>query len=228
MRVERWHRAVTFTLFAIVALVVGLWFVTPAAAQSDAGVIGQVSDDSGAVLPGVTVTATSPALQMPSVTVVTNEHGEYRLTPLPLGTYAVDYSLSGFQTVRREGLRLTVGFVAKVDVVLKVGALTETITVSGQSPVVDVTSPSTATRLTKENLELIPSNRNGVIGLMAQAPGVRTNLDVGGSTINSVPTFRAFGQNNEPWQQIEGVVTSTPKSGISDAGHPDQCGLEIR
>src|SRR5687768_9937473 len=94
---------------AAVVLLLAL-FVRPASAEQDAGITGQVADESGAVLPGVTVTATSPALQVPSVVSVTDERGEYRLTPPPIGTYTVEYSMSGFQTVRREGVRLTVGF----------------------------------------------------------------------------------------------------------------------
>ena len=83
------------------------------AGQQAASIIGQVTDESGAVLPGVTVSATSPALQVASVTDVTNERGEYRLNPLPIGLYTVDYTLTGFQDVKREGIRLTVGFTAK-------------------------------------------------------------------------------------------------------------------
>src|SRR6188508_2508103 len=84
----------------------------------EASIIGQVTDATGAVLPGVTVTATSPALQVKQVVDVTNENGEYRLTPLPLGTYSVEYTLQGFQTLRRTDLRLTAGFTAKLDVVM--------------------------------------------------------------------------------------------------------------
>src|SRR5918995_7435079 len=80
----------------------------------EASIIGQVTDESGAVLPGVTVTATSPALQVRQTIDVSNERGEYRLTPLPLGTYTVEYTLAGFQGVRRENLRLTAGFTARV------------------------------------------------------------------------------------------------------------------
>jgi hypothetical protein len=117
-----------------------LLIVRPAKAQEEAGIIGLVTDESEAVLPGVTVTATSPALQIPSLVAVTDQRGEYRLTPLPIGTYTVEYALSGFRSVRREGIRLTVGFTAKIDVALKVGSLEETITVSGATPVVDVKS----------------------------------------------------------------------------------------
>ena len=138
-------------------------------AQEDAGIIGVVTDESGAVLPGVTVTVTSPALQVPSMTSVTDAKGEFRITPLPIGTYMVEYSLSGFQGVKREGVRLTVGFTAKVDAQLKVGALEETITVSGASPVVDVKSTTTTTQLTRETIELLPSSRNGIVSILAGA-----------------------------------------------------------
>ena len=162
----------------------------PAAAGQDAAsIIGQVTDESGAVLPGVTVTASSPALQLQAVTVVTGPQGEYRVAPLPIGTYGVSYSLSGFQGVRRPGVRLTVGFVAKVDVALKVGSLEETVTVSGASPVVDVTSTGSSTRMTRETMELIPTGRNGVISVLAQTPGVVANLDIGGNTAGDVPAI---------------------------------------
>src|SRR3954453_19700456 len=76
------------------------------AGQDAAGVVGQVTDESGAVLPGVTVTATSPSLQVPEVSATTDGRGEYRLTPLPIGTFELRYELSGFTAIRREGLRL--------------------------------------------------------------------------------------------------------------------------
>ena len=184
------------------------------AAQDSASIIGQVSDASGAVMPGVTVSASSPALQVGEVSAVTDERGEYRLTPLPIGTYDVVYTLSGFQTLKRDGIRLTVGFVAKLDVVLKVGSVEETVTVSGQSPVVDVTSTGTRTELTKETLELTPTGRNGLQALLTQTPGVRTNLDIGGSTINDPVVFRAYGQSNESWSTMDGILT-TFNRGIS-------------
>jgi hypothetical protein len=194
----------------VVAVVCLAALATPAFAQ-DASIIGQVADEGGGVLPGVTVTATSPALQVPQVTDVTNEVGEYRLTALPLGTYVVQYELAGFGTLRREDIRLTAGFTARVDIRLKVGTLTETVTVSGAAPIVDVESTSTRTQLTRETLELIPTGRAGLQSMMVQAPGVRTNLDIGQPTAN--PLFRAFGQNGDSWQTLDGVVTTSPKGG---------------
>src|SRR5258705_11260483 len=145
----------------------GLAGMATAAQSESASIVGIVVDESGAILPGVTVTATSPSLQITSIADVTNERGEYRLAPLPIGTYKVEYSLSGFQGVRREDIRLTVGFVAKLDIVMKVGSMEETITVSGVSPLVDVNSTGTSrTAFTKETLEVNPSGRNGLIALL--------------------------------------------------------------
>ena len=87
-------------------LTAAITWATPAAAQNSGSIIGVISDSSGAVLPGVTVTATGPALQVPSIVSVTDAKGEYRLTPLPPGAYTVTFELSGFQTVKRENVRL--------------------------------------------------------------------------------------------------------------------------
>jgi hypothetical protein len=198
-------------VLAGMVLVTGLLMSSRASAQADGSIIGLITDESGATLPGVTITATSPVLQTRNVVAVTNEHGEYRLSPLPIGVYSLDYTLAGFQSVRREQLRLTVGFQAKVDIVLKIGGLEESITVSGASPVVDVTSTTTRTELTREVLDLIPTGRNGLTALLTQTPGVRSNLDVGGSSFVAVPAFHAYGQDSESWQTLEGVLTSSPK-----------------
>src|SRR5436190_14015508 len=120
----------------VIASVTALLLACPGRllAQQEAAIVGAVTDPSGAALPGVTVTATSPALQLPSVIAVTDARGEYRLTPLPIGTFAVEFTLSGFQSVRREGIILTASFVAKIDMQLKLGGIAETVTVSGASP----------------------------------------------------------------------------------------------
>jgi len=210
----------------VAMIVFALAFSGAALAQQDAGIFGLVTDESGAVLPGVTVTATSPQLQVPSVVAVTDAKGEYRLTPLPIGTYTVEFALSGFQGVKHEGVRLTVGFTAKIDVGLKVGALAETITVSGQSPVVDVRSTTATTQLTRETIELLPSSRNGIVSILAQAPGVRTLRDVGGSTLNNVPTYRVFGQAAEPYATLEGVETSSLQASGGQANYWDYSAID--
>jgi hypothetical protein len=196
------------------------------AVAQDAEITGRITDESGAVLPGVTVTATSPALQVPSMVAVTDARGDYRVTPLPIGTYVVEYTLSGFQTMRHEGVRLTVGFSAQLDIQLKVGSLEETITVSGVSPVVDTKSTAATTQFTRETIELLPTSRNGIVSLLAQAPGVRTLRDVGGSSLNQVPTFRAFGQAGEAYATYEGVQTSSLQASSGQANYWDYTALE--
>jgi hypothetical protein len=210
--VTKFARRARVWAFVVVALVSTIG----SAMAQDAGITGQVVDESGAALPGVTVVAKSPALQVPEVTALTDNRGDYRLTPLPIGTYEVTYELPGFQTMRREELRLTSGFTARVDVQLKVGRLEESVTVSGATPVVDVASTATSTRLTTEMLESTPTGRVGFFALLQQAPGVRNTLDIGGSsaTANSI-TFRSFGQSGEAWQALEGIVTSSAKTGQS-------------
>jgi len=169
----------------------------------------------------VTVTATSPALQVPSVTGVSDERGEYRLSPLPIGLYIVLFELPGFQNVRREGVRLTVGFVARVDSEMNVGAVSETITVSGASPLVDTTSTATSTELTKEQVDILPSSRDGFHAFLNQVPGVRTNLDVGSSGLGDTVLFRFYGQDGSPWQMLEGVLSSAPTASGAQGSHVD-------
>jgi hypothetical protein len=187
-----------------------------AAGQSSAGIIGVITDTSGAVLPGVTVTATGPALQVPSVVGVADAKGEYRLTPLPPGTYTVTFELSGFQTVKRENVRLTLGFTATLDQPMGVGTVQESVTVSGASPVVDVTNPATSVDMSKESLEILPTSRDGLKAFMTTMPGVRTNLDVGASSMKEGPQFRTHGQSAQSWQMVDGIMFSSANTGGSD------------
>ena len=194
--------------------------VTPApafaqAAQATATILGQVTDESGAALPGVTVTLRSPALQVPSMSTATDERGEYRLTPLPIGIYTVEYELSGFQMLRLSEIRLSAGFSAKLDQSMKIGALAETVTVSGQTPLVDVTQASTATTLETEALELIPSGTNGIVGFLAFVPGAQSNIEVGGSAITDTNLFTSNGQGGELWSLLEGVFAAASQTSAS-------------
>ena len=112
--------------------------VPPAWGQQASSIAGLVSDSSGAVLPGVTVEATSPALTEKARGVVTDGEGRYNIVDLRPGTYTVTFTLTGFTTLRREGIQLTAGFTARVNADLQIGALEETVTVTGASPLVDV------------------------------------------------------------------------------------------
>ncbi len=205
--------------FILIAFLVSLTTNVPSAAAgqgSGASIIGQVTDQSGAVLPGVTVTATSPALQVPQVTAVTNEVGEYRLAPLPIGVFEVAFELSGFRPIQRQNVRLTVGFTARIDVGLELATVAETVTVSGAAPVVDVASTSGSTLLTKEMLEVAATSRN-TLSFLTMAPGVRSLLDVGG---NQLVETRAFARVRAGRQY---VVT---RSRASPAPRP--CGTRKR
>ncbi len=128
-----------------------------ARAQTIAGV---VKDDSGAVMPGVTVEVSSPALIEKTRTAFTDGTGQYKVVSLSPGVYTVTFTLTGFSTVKREGIELSTDFTANVNAELKVGALEETITVSGTSPLVDVQSVTKQTVLTREVLDLLPTPRS--------------------------------------------------------------------
>src|SRR3989441_4642776 len=131
MRAER--------MVALVMLSGLLLVAANARAQSatTGSIAGVVRDATGAVLPGVTVEAASPALIEKVRTVITDNEGQYKIVDLRPGTYAVTFTLPGFSIVKRDGIELTTGFTATVNAELKVGSLEETITVSGASPVVD-------------------------------------------------------------------------------------------
>jgi hypothetical protein len=153
----------------------------PAGAFGQAAITGVVKDASGAVLPGVTVEAASPALIERVRSVVTDDTGQYRIVDLRPGSYTVTFSLTGFSTVRREGLELSGDFVASVNVDLRLGGIQETITVSGETPIVDVQSARVQTVVDRDTLSAIPSSR-GATGIQALIPGMSGNGDAGGIT----------------------------------------------
>ena len=202
------------TLSAVLAVLI-LAASTAAAQTGSATIIGQITDEGGLPLPGVGVTLRSPALQVSGMNTVTDQRGEYRLTPLPIGVYTVEYSLPGFQTLRLPDVRLTTGFIAKLDHVMKIGQLAETVTVSGQTPLVDVTQASTATTLETEALELIPSGTNGIVGFLAHVPGAQSNIEVGGSAVTDTNLFTANGQGGEMWSLLEGVFAAASQTSAS-------------
>src|SRR5262245_2961793 len=119
----------------LVGLLLGV--LAPSVVYAQASIAGAVRDTSGAVLPGVTVEAASPALIEKVRSVVTDGSGQYRIVDLRPGSYSVTFTLPGFTTVRREGIELTGSFNATINVELRVGGLEETITVSGETPTVD-------------------------------------------------------------------------------------------
>lgn len=136
-----------------------LVFCAVAAAQNANGSIaGVVRDASGAVLPGVTIEAASPVLIERARTAVSDAQGLYRIVDLRPGVYTVTFTLPGFSTLKREALELQAGFTATINAEMKVGELAETITVSGESPVVDLQNVRQQTTLSRATLEALPTS----------------------------------------------------------------------
>jgi hypothetical protein len=203
------------TLLCFMGIVVLGVPATGAQTLGSGSIQGTVTDESGAALPGVTVTAVSPALQVPQVVVVSANDGTYRFPTLPVGTYDIAYELSGFQKVVRQQTRLVAGFVATINVALKVGGLEETLTVVGQSPVVDIRTTTGQTNVTTEMLQSTPVSRTWN-NILAMAAGVRVNSpDVGGNSTGDAPSYSAYGVAGQNTPTIEGMNT---REGTSAAG----------
>ncbi|OLD12506.1 MAG: hypothetical protein AUJ01_16105 [Acidobacteria bacterium 13_1_40CM_3_65_5] len=182
-------------------------------------IAGTVRDTSGAVLPGVTVEAASPALIEKVRSATTDGAGQYKIIQLRPGTYTVTYTLPGFQVVKRENVELTSDFTATINADMKVGAVEETITVSAESPVVDTQSITTRTVMTRDVLDTIPTGRNiQAVGIMI--PG--TALSIGGGN-----TFRGSSYGNftrGPWQasnlrsNLVGDLQYNPGNSLTNVG----------
>src|SRR6266536_1089760 len=146
---------------AVRTLAVSAWIcLLPTLVSAQAVITGVVRDTSGAVLPGVTVEASSPALIEKVRTAVSDGTGQYRIEDLRPGTYTATFTLTGFSTFKREGIELTGSFTATSNVDLKVGNLSETVTVTGESPIVDVQSARRETVVANDVLKAIPTVRS--------------------------------------------------------------------
>jgi hypothetical protein len=154
----------------------------PPAAFAQSAIAGIVKDTTGAVLPGVTVEAGSSALIEKTKSAITNEAGQYRVVDLRPGVYTVTFTLTGFSTVRREDVVIEANFTAPINVEMKVGAVAESVTVTGASPVVDVQTSQRREVVNQQLLDALPTGRN--FQLMAgTVPSVTTGVfDVGGSS----------------------------------------------
>lgn len=187
-------------------LTAAVMFSIPATAAAQVGqtavLTGTVTDSSGAAIPGATVTVTSPSMIGGSRSVVTEADGTYRFPALAPGTYVVTYELQGFTSSKRE-VRLLLGQTISADQTLSIGGLEESVMVSGQAPIVDVTSSSAAKNLPQEVMEFIPFTSRFGPGAMLLAPGVNPNnyssYGSGGSSSNSY--------------MIDGVDVSDPEGG---------------
>ncbi len=167
----------------LIGLILILGAAAGASAQGSASIAGVVRDASGAVLPGVTVEASSPALIEKTRSAVTDGAGQYKIEQLRGGIYAVTFTLSGFSTLKREGIELAGSFAATMNADLKVGSLSETLTVTGEAPVVDIQSATKQRVVDQELLVAIPTGRTPQVAAFL-IPGVNlSNVDVGGTNI---------------------------------------------
>ena len=205
--------AVIITAFALLALTVSTTF----AQTATGGLRGFVKDDTGAILVGVTVEMASPVRIGGAAVDITDAQGLFRFENLPPGEYSVVYSLQGFATVRREGVRVEVGRTIPADATMKVGAVEQAITVTGESPVVDALHAGVTSNFNKDWLQTVPTARQSYFDVVTYAPSVK---------INQVPNdsrFVIFGSSSDQNSfQYEGVeISAVSNGGVWDFPSPD-------
>ncbi|HEX8029192.1 MAG TPA: carboxypeptidase regulatory-like domain-containing protein [Vicinamibacterales bacterium] len=207
-----------FLLFTITSLAFGQ------AVTSGTGAInGKVTDSSDAVMPGATVTISSPQ-QMGVRTAVTDSDGTYRFTAVTPGDYTVVVELAGFSSVRNEGIRVSLGFTATVNVELKVASLQESVTVTGQSPVVDTSATAIGNTFSAQQLSALPTSRD-YFSLLAGSPAVQmARIDVGGSTNGTQQGFVVYGTSGQVRVIFEGLNATEATGAFGN--YPDIGGME--
>jgi hypothetical protein len=207
---------------ALIALAVLV--LVPATALAQASIAGIVKDASGAILPGVTVEAASPALIEQSRVATTDASGRYRIVDLRAGTYTVTFTLPGFTTVKREGLALSGAFNATLDVEMSVGGVQETVTVTGESPIVDVQSIQRQTVIDNDVITSLPATRS-YNSLMQLMPNTITQAG-SSSDVQTVPGMVVFGgsggRSNEGRVNIDGISIGSAFNGAGVSSYiPD-------
>ena len=194
---------------ATIIVALGCLLVLPAAARAQSAIAGVVRDASGAVLPGVTVEASSDALIEKTRSVVTNGQGQYTIVDLRPGVYSLSFTLEGFSLFKRAGIELPANFTATINAELKVGALEESVTVTGQSPVVDVQSTARTTVLSRDVLDSIPTGRT-IQSVGQLVVGVTLNVpDVGGSRAMQQTYMSVHGlSSSQVTTQVDGMMVN--------------------
>ena len=213
-------------VFSQIVLVLLLF---PAVAQAQSAFSGLVRDTSGAVLPGVTVEASSDVLIEKTRSAVTDGEGRYSIVDLRPGTYTVVFTLPGFNTLRRDGLELPTNFNMQINADLRVGSLEESITVTGDAPVVDVASTQRTQVLNRDLLDSLPSARN-YSGLAALMPGVRmSNTDVGGNQqMEQIYMTVRGSRQTDTTVQVDGLqLNSLMNDGQVQAYYSDAANAEV-
>jgi hypothetical protein len=207
---KRWTMGVVALLAALA--ISQSAFAQGGGASSTGTIQGRVADAQGAVLPGVTVTANSPAL-LGAQTTVTSETGNYRFPAVPPGNYELTFELAGFNGLKRAGISITLGFTAQVNVELALATLQETVTVSGASPVIDTSTTRIQQNFKMEQLQSLPNARD-MWALLAVTPSVQLNrVDVGGNRAGTQAGYTAYGMTGQVRVLIEGINTTEGTGG---------------
>src|SRR5919106_1439030 len=197
-----------------VPILLGCLLLLPSVAHAQASLAGVVRDNTGAVLPGVTVEATSIALIERARTAVTDGTGQYRITELPPGTYTVNFTLSGFNVFRRDGVEVRGSGVIPINAEMRVGTLEETIAVTGESPLVDTQTTRRETVITSEVISTLPVTRSYGT-LLAAIPGIVTDNTSRGAMTDPFMTFFTSngGRGNEGRMLIDGMPVAASFNG---------------
>src|SRR5436309_6212570 len=199
-------------VLAVSVLAAAQAFAQGGGASTTGSINGKIVDSSGAVLPGVTVTASSPSL-MGVQTAVSDTSGNYRFPALPPGTYTVTFELPGFNTLKRENILISMGFTAAVNAELAVASLQETVTVTGDSPVIDTSNTRVQQNFKLEALQDIPNARD-MWSLLAVTPAVQmSRIDVGGNRAGTQTGYTAYGYSGQNRVLVEGINTTEGTSG---------------
>jgi len=203
--------------------VIACLVLVPAAAYAQASIAGVVRDTSGAVLPGVTVEAASPALIEKVRSVVTDGTGQYKIVDLRPGAYSVAFTLPGFNALKRDGIELAGSFTATVNADLRVGAVEETVTVTGDAPIVDVQSVTQQRVLGKDILDSIPAGRNHA-NFALLIPGMTGAVDYGGTNNLNLSTLTVHGGRlGDQRVTVDGMsISATSGNGELSNFIPDQ------
>jgi hypothetical protein len=202
------------------ALCVCLLFRTSAVwgqAAESGSIVGTVVDSSGTSMPDVKITLTSPALQVAQLTTVTDATGSYKFINLPApGVYRATFEREGFQTFVRSDFNLTVGFSAKIDAKMTIGAVTQSVEVVGENPVIDTVNTSTGTTIQKQEIQDIPKGAL-IQEMMPMVAGINLagKPDVGDSNLASRAQIITYGIPMQPTLYVEGLNTDTDHSGNS-------------
>jgi hypothetical protein len=195
-------------------------------------IVGVVKDASGAVLPGVTVEAASPALIERVRTTVTDTAGEYQIVDLRSGTYTITFTLAGFRTVRHEGVTLAAQFTATVNAVLEIGAVQETLTVTGESPLVDVRSGVSEHSLNQQILEGVPVGRSVYQTGLFMPGSTTTAPDVGGNQTAQITNLSIHGLSDNTWLadglEINGVEGNSVTATYYNAGFNQEMTVQTK